>query len=131
MEPTLRCLHNDYACSFVTASGSGIKVWDERTGVLQHTYKNLVTPGAEITAMCLDDSKKKIVLGDSNGVVTIIKYLGGTFMKRSTGGGNREITSLSFVEGGTKQIISTSWDGFIRLYDETVDEGIPVGNASV
>jgi len=116
--PVLKCLYNTHSDTFVTASGTGIKVWNNK-GLLDKMHRQLTTK--EITAVCLDSAHKKVILGDAGGVVRVFNYLNGAFMKQATVPTGREITGLAYV-GSTKHVLVTGWDGSVYVYDEEEEE---------
>lgn len=76
LEPIIKCLYNTLSGTFITASGTTIKIWNGSNGVLERTYRNILRNNVgsgssghnnnqnqenlEITALCLDDSQKNL-----------------------------------------------------------------------
>ena len=148
-------------CSFITAAGSGIKIWDARTGLLIKDYENIIEPtnnvlhnaaaattndepskfkrgvtpqskrpsalparegGSddaatnkyEITAISLDWTGKKVVIGTAGGQLSL--WLIGNMTKlhnlqRHSG----EVTKIK-VFNLRQYILSSSYDGTVKLH---------------
>ena len=65
-------LYNRVARSFVTAAGRDVLTWDAESGKLLNRLDN-VTP-TPITAMCLDDRERKLLLADHSGSILVLNY---------------------------------------------------------
>lgn len=68
--------------SFVTAAGNKIKIWSALNGDIDKIYID-ITP-FEITALALDTLKKRMIVGDSNGNVSLHNVLNGARIKMLT-----------------------------------------------
>jgi WD40 repeat protein len=123
LDPTIKCLYNTESGTFLTASGSTIKIWNSSTGMLERVYRNIIDQ--DISACCLDDSNKKFIIADVNGSIYVFNCLNGCLMKSVHNPSAREITCVSYIPI-LKNLIATAWDGAIYLYDETCDENIPL-----
>ncbi len=67
-------------CSFITASGNKIKVWSALNGDINKIFIGISEN--EITAMTLDSLKKKMIIGDIDGNVTVHNVLNGAKIKQ-------------------------------------------------
>lgn len=122
LEPTIRAIYNSNTSTFITASGQTIKIWKGVNGILQRVYRNITQH--EISALCLDHTEKKFIVGDVSGAIHVHNYLNGALMM-SVKESDREITSLFYVPE-LKQILSASWDNCICLLDENQEDGLPL-----
>lgn len=64
---------------FFTPAGNKIKVWNALTGDIKRIYSDIST--GEITAFELDNLKKRMIIGDSLGVVAIYNVVNGAKIK--------------------------------------------------
>jgi hypothetical protein len=78
-QPITCGLYNAKALSFCTASGTTVIIWDAATGVLMRRYTD-VTP-TPITAICLDDRQRKLLVADHAGHIVVLNYQNGAVMK--------------------------------------------------
>ena len=69
-------------CSIVTASEKNVIVWDSLIGSKLFTNTNICAH--EITSCCLDDRKRKILLGDVHGHIGVHNCSNGQLMKKAT-----------------------------------------------
>jgi hypothetical protein len=65
--------------SFITASGNKLKVWSALNGDINKIFIDISQH--EITAMALDSLKKRVIIGDIEGNVTVHNVLNGAKMK--------------------------------------------------
>lgn len=133
---TVAVVYNSDAAMFVTASGRDIKLWDEYSGEFVRVYKD-VCP-ADITSMCLDSLKKKIIVGDAEGNIYLLNLLNGARIKSVQTGHQGPISFLFHHKGkcipraterefsSASTLMSASWDGFTKLYDEDEEERLPL-----
>ena len=77
----------------------------------------------EITACCLDDRQRKVIVGSATGEIMILNYLNGAFMKSTVNNHEKSVVSLIYNDED-KCLISTSWDRSIRIYDEEPPEDL-------
>ena len=106
--------------TFLTASGATAKVWSGRTGALLRVYRNIVDK--EITAICFDESLKKFIVGDSEGNVKVFNFLNGSEMCCFAPPHAREVCNVHYVTGAAS-VMTASWDGSVRIYDESGTNG--------
>ena len=115
-------LYNRAARSFVTAAGRDVLTWDAESGKLTNRLAN-VTP-TPITAMCLDDRERKLLLADTSGNILVLNYANGTLMKRLTAH-KGEVSALLY-NPLRRHVISTSWDRMLQLHDESLPDEAPL-----
>ncbi len=116
LEPTVAILYNEHFGTFVSAAGRTVKVWDANTGELQEVYRKVTDD--LITAICLDDSQKKIVVGDAGGSLRVLNALNGALMKESDVPHAGCVSSV-WYSAELHAVLSSSWDKSLRLYDDT------------
>lgn len=105
------------AVSFITVSELNVIVWDALIG--SKTVSNDAMNGdVEITACCLDDRKRKMVVGDANGHINVYNHQNGQMMKTSSGRRNASaVISLVYITE-TIRFIAGYENGLIRVFDE-------------
>ena len=131
-EPTDHHLADDQAClcvlynpvfyTFITAHPKCVKVWDAATGELQSVFRDLTS--REITCITLDERKRKLFVGDQKGRLFSINIKNGAKMKKfkksKKRGREKEDISCLYYWGDKRNIlVSASWDGKVRLYDDS------------
>ena len=68
-------------------------MWNADTGKLEHTYEDMM-PNS-VTACCLDDRRRKLILGDSSGLVRVFNCTNAAPMKDMERH-DTEITALAY-----------------------------------
>lgn len=124
-QATLCVLYNSQFYTFITAHPKCVKVWDACTGELQSVFRDLTH--REITCITMDKRKRKLFVGDQRGRLFSINIKNGAKMKKfkksKKKGGRKDkddISCLYYFEGSGKNvIISSSWDGRVRVYDDS------------
>jgi WD40 repeat protein len=112
--PTIGIVYNEAALTFTTAAGTSVKLWDAESGRLLRIYRDV--SGEEITALCFDRRKRKFIVGDHAGAVTVFNLANGARM-RDLPAHDSEVVALHSTE--EQLIISCSWDGIIKVVDES------------
>ena len=80
----------------------------------------------DITAVCLDDRRRKFFVGTSAGHMACHNYQNGACMKKFPPFPNRaRVVALCYVHG-TRSVIAAAGSGTMRLYDETQLESCQV-----
>lgn len=111
---------NRNSCQFITASENNVIVWDALIGSKTFTHSDIIT--TEISAACLDDRKRKMILGDVHGCIGVYNYSNGALMKTVYNVDNPfTVTALEYVDD-TKRFIAGFVNGIIRIYDENALE---------
>lgn len=72
----------------------------------------------EISACCLDDRKRKIIIGDVTGRITVYNPLNGAFMKATPHDIFCAVHALFYIND-TRQFVAGYANSVIRLYDES------------
>ena len=101
--------------TFITAHAKCVKVWDANNGELSCVFRDLSSH--EITAICMDSRERKLFVGDSKGKVIAINIKNGAKMKKFTK--HKADTSAFCYWPQKKRLISASWDGVVRIHDDT------------
>lgn len=143
-----------YYCSTLNlilgATSSKLVLWKADTGMLwkTHEYVSIVeasidpivrseasrkTAGLErvITAVCLDDRERKIVVGDDFGCVKIVNVINGNVMKELDPH-DSPVIALSYSLNG-KCVLSISTDSMLHISDEDSPTGyyVPFGGGPI
>jgi len=113
--PITCTLFNERAGSFLVISGRNCKVFDAKFGKLIKIFRNIMPH--EITVACLDQRRRRFVLGDHHGNICIFNYNNGALMTTLTPH-EAEVTGLSFIAHDS-MVISSSWDGHILVHNYT------------
>ena len=107
---------NSSNLTVLVASERAVKIWDAILGTKKRTYEKIAPH--DITAICLDDRKRKFFLGTSKGHVSCHNYANGAKMKRfQVFGGKARVVALHYVHGA-KAILCARASGKVILYDE-------------
>ena len=104
---------------FLIITSERIIHYDAETG--QEAAAFLVESLDLITAACMDERGRKLILGDHSGRIGVINIKNGVLMKYLDPHAS-EITSLAYVHR-SKCVISTSTDATVRIYDENDETG--------
>jgi WD40 repeat protein len=116
IKPVSCACYNANNMTCVTTSDCDLKVWDCVTGNVKRHYRNITAH--PVTALCLDDRKRKVILGDEKGNIGVFNYANGALMKKFHPH-NGEVSHLIYCDA-TKAVISVSGSGdrFITVHDE-------------
>ena len=107
--------------SFITISDYNVIVWDALIGS-KTVVNERMNGDVEITAACLDDRKRKMVVGGADGHITVYNHLNGQMMKTSSGRRNpTAVVSLVYI-CETIRFIAGYENGLIRVFDENALE---------
>jgi WD40 repeat protein len=115
-KPVTVCLYNTEQGTFLTAAGQTAKVWSGKTGALQAVYRNICD--ADITAMCFDESLKKFIVGDAEGNVKVLNFSNGSEMCHFQPPHDADVSAVYYMIGKAS-LLTASWDGSIREWDES------------
>jgi WD40 repeat protein len=107
--------------TFVTVSERNVMIWDAFMG--STTTVNLNICGEEITACCLDDRRRKIIIGNIAGNIAVYNLSNGSLMKQveKSNGNYGTVMSLAYVDA-SKRFIAAYQYGNISIYDENTLE---------
>eukprot|EP00002_Diphylleia_rotans_P033201 TRINITY_DN7034_c0_g1_i2.p1 TRINITY_DN7034_c0_g1~~TRINITY_DN7034_c0_g1_i2.p1 ORF type:complete len:747 (+),score=130.92 TRINITY_DN7034_c0_g1_i2:56-2296(+) len=112
--PIRQSIYNPLYKSIITSAGKDFKVWDARSGNLVHRAVDAMP--AEITSICLDDRKRKLIVGDHQGHLKVFSFINAGFLRNLTSH-NAEISGLCYCTE-PRGVFSASWDRYIRLHDD-------------
>lgn len=130
---------------------SKILLWDAESGLLHKSYEYdlIMAPSTEsnnlppssnqsrtsitsnhtrlMTAICMDDLERKLIVGDDMGCVKVINAMNGNWMK-DLDPHRHPVISIGYVLHG-KRVISLSTDSVLHIYDENSAMGyyVPFG----
>jgi hypothetical protein len=74
--------------------------------------------GREISACCLDERKKKIVIGDVSGAIGVYNAASGSLIKSASHDVFSLVAGLQYIDN-LKRFIAAYKNGILRLYDES------------
>ena len=77
-------IYNPVSMTILTAAGKHITIHDAATGKVCNEFFNITKD--EITAVCLDDRKRKFIVGTTGGDICVHNYLNGAPMKKAVAG---------------------------------------------
>ena len=109
------------------AGQRSIKVWNAITGRPIRMISDIFT--SEITSIILDETERKIIIGDHSGRVLMVDSLSGIVLKEFKNHSD-EVTSMFYVDGD-KLLITCSWDRKIMIHNDNVKGGIKEKNKGV
>jgi WD40 repeat protein len=111
----IACIYNSHYQVFFTAHANCVKSWNASNGSLKIVFRDL-TPG-EITALELDNRQRKLYIGDSRGNVLSINAKNGALIKKFKNHAGQVSDLVYWPE--FKFLISCSWDGCVRIHDDS------------
>jgi WD40 repeat protein len=103
---------------FITVSLRNLTIWDGLLGCRTTTHPDIC--GNEITACCMDDRFRKILIGDTTGHISVFNPLNGGLMKSCPEDIDATVVSINYVvAGNTRRFVAGYGNGVIRIYDES------------
>ncbi|CAK5120422.1 unnamed protein product [Aphanomyces euteiches] len=99
-------------------------LWDVVSGNVKKTYDLPMKCHGEqksVTAVCLDDRERKLIVGDDSGHLLVVNLINGNVMKELDPH-DQAITSLVYV-ASAKCVISTAMDSTLHVCDENSAQG--------
>ena len=102
------------------AGQCSIKVWNAISGRPIRIITEIFT--SEITSIILDETDRKVIVGDHNGKILMVDSLSGVVLKEFCSH-NGEVTAMCYV-AGDKLLITGSWDKTIMLHNDNLKGGI-------
>lgn len=118
--PSVCCDFNEKHLEFITPVNNQVKTWNALNGKINNIYMDMVTPGSEITAFCMDENKKRFVIGDSKGRLNVYNAVNGTMMKELKSHQDGEIISINFTRTTeTRLIITAGADKKIFIHEDS------------
>ena len=102
--------------TIITVSERNVAVWDTILGSKKNVVSNIC--GSEVTAVCLDGSRKrKTIVGDMRGVIGVYNTNSGVLMKQCPVDVEALVVALRYIDE-PRHFLAGYQDGTIRLYDE-------------
>ncbi|CAM9196565.1 unnamed protein product, partial [Ectocarpus fasciculatus] len=117
--PIIFMYYNPVVSTIISASVSNVTVWDALLGSKKISTMNMT--GTEMTAFCLDDRKRKIIVGDMNGIIYAYNPSNGAFMKASDADADTAgsaVVNLVYLDD-KRWVIGAFANGLIKIFDET------------
>jgi len=103
--------------TIITVSENNLIVWDGIMGSKTSTHKNICE--YEISAACLDNRKRKVILGDIMGNIGVYNPINGALMKSIVNDVNCTVISIMYVsEGDNRRFVGGFANGLIKVYNE-------------
>lgn len=121
----------EYAAILTTSnSATGADPTSNSTSTSNNGTGDLETSPRTITAVCMDDRERKVILGDDAGSLKVINAVNGNVMKELDPH-TQAVASICYVLHG-KRVISISIDSSLHIYDENNPFGyyVPFGPGS-
>lgn len=113
--PISCAMYNKETLTIITTEGRTFKIWDAILGNIKQVVTNAMR--ADITAMCWDHRKRKIIMGDMQGNVDVFSLHAGALMKSFDKENDTPVLSLVY-ETSTRSVIAAFIDGVILVYNE-------------
>jgi len=113
--PVLDVLINETTMSILSMSARSVKIWDIFTGKLLQEFTSLMP--SDTSAVCFDDRRRKFILGDHKGNISVFNLATGARMKKMNSH-QKEISKLLYIGGPEKYLVSISWDRAIIVHSE-------------
>jgi WD40 repeat protein len=101
--------------TFITVSANTVICWNALIGSKTVTNSNI--SAEEISACCLDDRKRKILLGDVKGNIGVFNCTNGAKMKGVQDNIHYAVIALQYVNA-ERRFIAGYANGLMRIYDE-------------
>lgn len=115
ISPPLDVLYSTDLQMVITVHQKDILFWNAITGEKQYTMENVGGNSFECTVSTLDDKLKKLIVGSSNGVISVYNCLTGVKMKSYD---PMSSTVCFLIYSPDKTIIALSGNGDLCIYDE-------------
>lgn len=123
--PLVAALFNVQSYTFVTATADRVTIWDAINGRVLRAYDAAhLCEGAEVSTLCLDGRKRKIIVGDSVGRVRVCNFQNMAVMKEVDP--HERVVSAVQYSAEDNCVISTSWDCSMNITDENEKDGFTV-----
>lgn len=121
--PIVAALYNSNSATILTAGGDTIKIWDAKSGKMLRTYSGLtqIANNDSISSVCLDSNQRKIIVGDTEGIIQVLNYSNGAILRRLDA--HTSVISELIYCSETSSVISASWDNSVAVHDELDSEG--------
>lgn len=117
-EPILAALWNNSMATFITAGTTTVQLWNGMTGRCGGVYHGLLE--APITAICLDNQDKTMIIGDKSGKIRQFNVLTGAYIK-DLDSHKYAVTFLCYTYDDTR-VISAAHDHYVKVHDDSQNE---------
>jgi WD40 repeat protein len=110
--------YNEAASTIITTSVNNLTVWDALLGSKKASNINMCE--YDMTAFCLDDRKRKIIVGTSIGKIMVYNPSNGAYMKSTYDDPDTidsAVVGLSYIDD-KRWLIGGFSNGIMKLYDE-------------
>lgn len=114
--PIRLVLLNEVSLTILVVVERTIKTWDAIKGTLKRTFSNVSR--YELTAICLDNGRRKFFVGDMNGRVACHNLQNGALLKRCASNFSTAVATMCYVSSA-KHVVAASSSGAINVYDDT------------
>ena len=122
----LKVLYNEVLFCFITLHPNTIKIWEAKTGKLSTMHRDVSK--RELSSMCLDERKRKLLIGDVGGRIYCINIKNGARMKKFEKHENEkfepeQITDISYwkTEPDPK-VVSASKGTTVKVSDDSTSD---------
>jgi hypothetical protein len=115
ISPPLDVLYSTELQMVITVHQKDILFWNAITGEKQYTMENIGGNSFECTVATLDDKFKKLIIGSSNGIISVYNCLTGVKMKSYD---PMPSTLCFLIYSPDKTIIALAGNGDLCVYDE-------------
>ena len=115
---------NEETSVFLTVSDKNLIVWDALLGCRNVSHSKFAA-GKEITACCLDDRKRKIVIGMIGGQIDVYNPQNAQLMKSCVDDVGHAVINLAY-DSENRRFVAGYANGLLRLYDESALEDCPL-----
>lgn len=116
--PVIFVYYNPVVSTIVTTSVSNVTVWDALLG--SKKFSNMNMTGGEMTSFCLDARKRKLIVGDMQGIIQAYNPSNGAFMKASDADADTAgsaVVNLVYLDD-KQWVIGAFANGLIKIFDE-------------
>lgn len=113
-------LYNSVFRSIITISGRSIRMWSAVDGSITKEFKLIAS--SDVTAACLDDRQRKIIVGTQSGSIEVFNCVNGAYMKPGVSHA-KEITAMRYCKED-RCVLSVGWDCNIMLQDEAPQDSL-------
>lgn len=107
------CLYNAHSNTILTAAGTGVKVWDAKSGMLLRAHEH-ISPH-QITSVCFESGQRKIFVGNAKGDIRVHHYGNGSLIA-TLEPHNSEVSALIY-SAPRQCLLSTGQDALLRMHD--------------
>lgn len=100
--------------NFIGCGRKEVKIWNALTGEVHRVFRELCS--SEITAMCMDKTHRKLIVGEHSGNIRVFNFQTGVYMK-SLQSHTDEVIELKYCDV-TQTVMSMGRDNVLMVHDE-------------